>query len=507
MTRNGESPVEHVDVLIVGAGLSGIGAACHLRMECPQKSFAVLESRGEMGGTWDLFRYPGIRSDSDMFTLGYTFRPWPNPQAIADGPAIRSYIKDTARMYDVDREIRYHHRVVEADWKSDEARWHVTVERTDTGETVEFTCAFLFTCTGYYRYDEGFLPDFEGIDRFKGEIIHPQHWPEDLDYSGKRVVVIGSGATAVTLVPAMAGKAEHVTMLQRSPSYIVSLPGRDPVAALAQRFLPTKQAHLVAKWKAVLLQRASYSLSRRRPELMKRLIRAGVRHRLPEDFEIDPHFSPSYNPWDQRLCLVPDGDLFKALGRGDASVVTDRIETFTENGLLLESGEELEADIIVTATGLNVLLAGGMELSVDGEDVDFADLVAYKGFMFSGVPNLAMALGYTNASWTLKCDLISEYVCRLLNHMDEHGYAVCMPWEPDPSIGREPILDLQSGYVMRVLDKLPKQGGRIPWRLHQNYPRDIRMLRHGALEDEGVEFSPAPVQAERAGGAAMSSTF
>jgi monooxygenase len=498
VSENGDSPPEHLDVLIVGAGLSGIGAACHLTTECPQKSFAILEARDSIGGTWDLFRYPGIRSDSDMFTLGYTFRPWPNPQAIAAGPAIRSYVEDTARVYGVDDSIRFRHRVVRAEWRSEEARWHVDVERTDTGETVSLTCSFLFACTGYYRYDEGFLPHFEGKERFQGTIVHPQHWPEDLDYSGKRVVVIGSGATAVTLVPAMAKDAEHVTMLQRSPSYVVSLPGRDPVAAFAQRFLPAKQAHTVAKWKAVLLQRASYTLSRRRPELMKRLIRAGVKSRLPQDFAIDPHFSPSYNPWDQRLCLVPDGDLFDALARGDASVVTDRIETFTEKGLLLESGEELEADIVITATGLNVLLLGGMDLTVDGEDVNFADLVAYKGFMFSGLPNLALALGYTNASWTLKCDLISEYVCRLLNHMDEHGYAVCTPREPDPSVGREPILDLQSGYVMRVLDELPKQGGRIPWRLHQNYPRDIRMLRHGPVEDEGVEFTRAPVGAHRA---------
>jgi monooxygenase len=486
---------EPVDVLIVGAGLSGIGAACHLRRDCPQKTFAILEAREAMGGTWDLFRYPGIRSDSDMFTLGYTLRPWPDPEAIADGPRIRSYIRDTARAYGVDRKVRYQHRVVRAEWRSDEALWHIEAERTDTGETVGLTCSFLFACTGYYRYDEGFLPHFEGTERFRGEIIHPQHWPEDLEYAGKRVVVIGSGATAVTLVPAMADDAAHVTMVQRSPSYIVSLPARDPVAAVAQRFLPKKLAHTVVKWKAVMLQRASWILSRRRPELMKKLIRRGVENRLPPDFEIDPHFTPSYNPWDQRLCLVPDGDLFEALGRGDASIATDRIETFTEKGLLLESGQELEADIIVTATGLNLLMLGGMKLAVDGRDIELAEKVAYKGFMLSGVPNLALALGYTNASWTLKCDLISEYVCRLLNHMDERGYAVVTPREPDPSVGREPIIDLKSGYVMRSIDSLPAQGGRQPWRLHQNYPRDIRMLRRGPLEDEGVEFSsPAPAQ-------------
>jgi monooxygenase len=480
---------EHVDVLIVGAGLSGIGAACHLRRSCPQKTFAILEARGAIGGTWDLFRYPGVRSDSDMFTLGYTFRPWPEPEAIADGPSIRRYIRDTARVYGVDREIRYHHRVVRAEWRSEDALWRVDAERRDNGDTVGLTCSFLFACTGYYRYDEGFLPHFEGTERFRGEIIHPQHWPEDLDYAEKRVIVIGSGATAVTLVPAMAKDAADVTMVQRSPSYIVSLPARDPVAALAQRFLPQRLAYAAAKWKAVLLQRLSWILSRRRPELMKKLIRRGVENRLPPDFEIDPHFTPSYNPWDQRLCLVPDGDLFEALGRGDASIVTDRIETFTEKGLLLASGEELEADIIITATGLNLLMLGGMKLAVDGRHVELAEKVAYKGFMLSGVPNLALALGYSNASWTLKCDLISEYVCRLLNHMDERGYAVVTPREPDPSVGREPIIPLKSGYVMRSIDSLPKQGGRQPWRLHQNYPRDIRMLRRGPLEDEGVEFS------------------
>ena len=482
-------------MLVVGAGISGIGAACHLSVECPQKSIAILESRGALGGTWDLFRYPGIRSDSDMFTLGYTFLPWPNPEAIADGPAIRRYVSDTARIYGVDRKIRYHHRVVRADWRSDESLWHVDVERTDTGETVSFTCGYLFAATGYYDYEEGFLPDFEGTERFRGEIIHPQKWPDDLDYEGKRVVVIGSGATAVTLVPAMAKKAAHVTMLQRSPSYVVSLPARDPVAVVAQRFLPKKLAHLVVKWKAVALQRASYVLSRRRPDIMRKLIRQGIRRQLPKDFEIDPHFSPSYNPWDQRLCLVPDGDLFEALGRGDASMVTDRIETFTEKGLLLESGEELEADIIITATGLNMLLFGGADLQIDGIDVDLSKTIAYKGFMFSGIPNLAIALGYTNASWTLKCDLISEYVCRLLNHMDENGYTVATPVEPGPSVSREPIIDLKSGYVMRSLEWLPKQGDRPPWRLYQNYPRDIRMLRHGPIADEGIEFTRARTKA------------
>jgi monooxygenase len=484
---------EHVDVLIVGAGLSGIGAACQLRERCPQKTFAILEAREAIGGTWDLFRYPGIRSDSDMFTLGYRFRPWDAAEAIADGPSIRTYIRETARDYDVDSQIRFRHRVVGADFSTEEARWVVHAERTDTGETVRFTCDFLYGCTGYYRYDEGFTPAFEGRERFAGEIVHPQHWPEDLDYDGKRVVVIGSGATAVTLVPAMARRAGHVTMLQRSPSYIVSLPARDPLAVLLHRILPARLAYPLLRWKNVLLTQLSFQLSRRRPELVKRLVRKGVRRRLPSDYEIDPHFKPLYDPWDQRLCLVPDGDLFEAINRGEASIVTDRIETFTENGIALASGAELEADLIVTATGLNVLFLGGIALSVDGEQVDPAETVAYKGMMLSGVPNLALALGYSNASWTLKCDLVSEHFCRILNHMDANGLRVFTPRPPDPSMPRMPIIDLQSGYVLRSIDSLPRQGARTPWRLHQNYARDIRMLRRGPVVDEGLEFSAPPV--------------
>jgi monooxygenase len=489
--RRPERPVEHVDVLIVGAGLSGIGTACHLSRECPGKSFALLESRDAIGGTWDLFRYPGIRSDSDMFTLGYSFRPWKEAKAIADGPSILEYVRETAREYGVEEKIRFDHRVVRAEWSTPEARWTVEAERTDTGETVRFTCGFLFTCTGYYRYDEGFTPSFEGTERFRGEIVHPQHWPEDLDYAGKRVVVIGSGATAVTLVPAMAERAAHVTMLQRSPTYVVSLPARDPLADFLRRLLPAKAAYPVVRWKNVLITTAFYKLSRRAPGLVKKLIRRGVERRLPRGYDVDTHFAPRYNPWDQRVCLVPDGDLFEAMSEGRASIVTDRIAAFTETGLLLESGAELEADVIVTATGLNMLVLGGISLAVDGREINISKTVAYKGMMLGGVPNFAYAVGYTNASWTLKCDLVGEYVCRLLNHMDERGYRQCTPQEPGPSHPRKPFIDLASGYVLRAVDKFPKQGSRTPWRLHQNYARDILMLRRGALEDGAMEFSNA----------------
>jgi monooxygenase len=488
------SATEHVDVLIVGAGLSGIGAACHVKTECPGTSFAVLEAREASGGTWDLFRYPGIRSDTDMYTLGYPFNPWPSEQAIADGPTIRAYVRDTARTYGVDRAIRYRHRVLAASWSTQESRWTVDVERTDTGETFQLSCNFLFGCTGYYRYDEGFLPHFDGTERFKGQIIHPQHWPEELDYAGKRVIVIGSGATAVTLVPALAERAAHVTMLQRSPSYVIALPGHDGIAELVNRLLPARQAYSLVRWKNVLLGATFYALSKRRPHLIKRIIRRGLERQLPPGFEIDTHFRPRYEPWDERVCIVRDGDLFAALRSGKASVVTDRIETFTEQGLKLESGEELEADIIVTATGLNLLMLGGMSLTVDGEAVDLSQAVGYKGMMFSGIPNLAVTLGYTNASWTLKGDLCAEYVCRLVNHMNARGYRRVMPKAPDASQPRHPFIDLRSGYVLRSIDQLPKQGDRPPWRMYQNYPRDIRMMRHGPLEDEAIEFSRAPAR-------------
>jgi monooxygenase len=483
---------EHCDVLIVGAGLSGVGAACHLATRRPEKTVAILEARDAIGGTWDLFRYPGIRSDSDMFTLGYSFAPWDDPKAIADGPAIRRYIVETAREHGVDRLIRFGHQVRRASWSTPEARWTVEVERDD-GSTVRMTCDFLYGCTGYYDYAGGYTPPLEGIEHFEGEVIHPQKWPEEFDYTGKRVVVIGSGATAVTLVPAMAGAAAHVTMLQRSPSYVLTLPARDALADAARRFLPRELAYSLIRWKNVIVTSAFYALCRRRPRFAKRAIRRMVTRQLPAGYPVDVHFRPSYDPWDQRVCLVPDGDLFQALGDGSASVATGRIEAITEHGITLDSGERIEADVIVTATGLNLKVLGGIEITVDGDAVDFAETVSYKGMMFSGIPNLALTLGYTNASWTLKADLVASYICRLLGHMDATGQRICTPRAPDPSLPTTPFLDLKSGYVLRSLDQLPRQGAEPPWRLHQNYTRDVVMLRRGSVADEGVVFSnPEP---------------
>lgn len=479
--------MEHVDVIIVGAGLSGIGGACHLKMQCPNKSFVILEGREAMGGTWDLFRYPGVRSDSDMYTLGYRFRPWRDAKAIADGPAILSYIHETAAEFDVDKTIRYSHRVRRASWSSADARWTVDAESGADKTPVQLTCNFLYLCTGYYDYASGYTPDWPGVTRFRGTIVHPQKWPEDLDYTGKRVVVIGSGATAITLVPAMAERAAHVTMLQRSPSYVVSRPAEDKIANWLRRRLPDRAAYVLARWKNVLTATFFYSLARKRPELFKWMVAKGVRKNLGEKYD-SKHFTPPYNPWDQRLCFAPDADLFDEIRKGRASVVTDHIDTFTEDGLLLKSGEHLNADIIVTATGLVLRLFSGMQLVVGNTPVELPKTFVYKGMMFSDVPNLAFAVGYTNASWTLKCDLTAEYVCRLLNHMDHHGYNVCTPRMNDADIGEEPVIDFNSGYVLRALNTLPRQGSKTPWRLHQNYMKDLRMMRYGRLDDGTMEF-------------------
>jgi len=481
---------EHFDVLIVGAGLSGVGGACHLAIHCPGKTYAVLEAREAMGGTWDLFRYPGVRSDSDMFTLGYAFRPWTESKAIADGPAILKYVNDTAREYGVDPHIRYRHRVVRASWSSASAKWTVEAEKGPQKGRVRFTCSFLYVCAGYYDYDEAYAPAFPGSWRFDGRIVHPQAWTDDVDYAGKRVVVIGSGATAVTLVPALTDKAAHVTMLQRSPTYIVTLPSQDLLANLARRLLPAKLAYAVARWRNVLRAMFFYWIARRFPNAFKALVRMGVKAEMGKDYDVAPHFTPSYQPWDQRLCLVPDADLFKVLREGRASIVTDRIETFTEKGIKLKSGAELEADLVVTATGLNLLLLGGAQLIVDGKTVDPPKTLSYRGMMVSDVPNMAFAVGYTNASWTLKCDLVAEYLCRLINHMDRHGYRQCTPRRTDPSVTEEPIIDFSSGYVQRSIHLFPKAGSKVPWKLHQNYARDLLNLRFGRLDDGVMEFAP-----------------
>jgi cation diffusion facilitator CzcD-associated flavoprotein CzcO len=477
---------EHLDVVIVGAGLSGIGAACHLRRECPDRSVAILEARDALGGTWDLFRYPGVRSDSDMFTLGYSFRPWKAEESIAAGPAILDYIRDTAAEYGIGKTIRFRRRVTSASWDSDSATWTVTVEHADPGSasaTEVMTCDFLWICTGYYRYDQGHNPSFPGIETFQGEVVHPQHWPADLDYAGKQVVVIGSGATAVTLVPAMAGTAAHVTMLQRSPTYVIAAPGRSPIADKLKEWVPARWAPTAIRWFFAAFGVLTYQLCRRRPQLMKNLILRGTQKQLPEGFDIATHFTPAYNPWDQRMCLVPDGDLFRSLRDSSTSVVTDTIEEFTPDGIRLSSGEVLPADIVVTATGLNLLALGGMQLQVDGHDIELRDHVAYKGMMLSGVPNAIWTVGYTNASWTLKADLIARYFCRLLHHMSAQGYDSVTP-QPPVDGERLPLLDLKSGYVQRSLADFPTQGGATPWRLHQNYLRDYRLLAKGPVDDE-----------------------
>ncbi|PPK63941.1 NAD(P)/FAD-dependent oxidoreductase [Actinokineospora auranticolor] len=478
-------PHEHVDVLVIGAGLSGVAAACHLRTRVPDASVAVLEARSAIGGTWDLFRYPGVRSDSDMYTLGYSFRPWPGASAIADGTSIREYIVDTAREYGVDRLVRFDHRVTAAEWNSATGRWTVTAAHGS--ETVRMTCGFLFSCAGFFGYEHGHTPEFAGRDRFGGTVAHPQRWPEDLDWTGKRVAVIGSGATAVTLVPALAERAAHVVMVQRSPSYVVSLSSRDPVAGLLRRVLPGRVAHPVLRWKNALFALSFFTLARRRPALVRKLIRWGARRQLPADYPVDTHFRPDYDPWTQRVCFAADGDLFRVLRTGRAEVVTDRVESFTERGLALASGGHVDADIVVTATGLHVVPFGGVAITVDGVEVDYSDTVTYKGMLLGGVPNLAVAMGYTNASWTLKIDLVAQYVCRLIIHMRERGLSRVTPRPPEGQ-ATEPFVDFTSTYVRRTVHLMPRQGEAPPWRLYQNYPRDVALLRHGRIEDPDLVF-------------------
>ena len=485
---------ESVDVLIVGGGLSGIGMACHLNKHCPEQRYLILEAREAIGGTWDLFRYPGIRSDSDMHTLGYSFKPWREAKAIADGPAIRRYVNETADEHGVREHVRFGWRVSSANWNTDSAEWLVTVNHGDLGER-QIRCNFLSMCCGYYRYEAGHQPDFPGLDEYQGQVIHPQHWPEGLDTSGKRVVVIGSGATAVTLVPALVEEgAEKVTMLQRSPTYVVSRPARDSIANALRRILPEKWAYAITRWKNVTLQGFMYRRTRRVPEKVKALLLKGVRKQLGPDYDVERHFTPRYNPWDQRLCLVPDGDLFRVLRSGQADVVTEQIDRITADGVRLANGDTLPADILVTATGLELEVLGGIALQVDGAPVDLADTVTYQGMMFSGVPNLVQTFGYINASWTLRADLVAEYSCRLLNHMRKLGVRQCTPVTPaDLQADRPWIDDFSAGYMQRSMHRFPRQAADSPWRNTQNYALDKKLLLEAPLEDGALHFGPLPV--------------
>jgi cation diffusion facilitator CzcD-associated flavoprotein CzcO len=485
-----QRPIEHLDVVVVGAGISGISAAYHLQTEHPGKSFAILEARAALGGTWDLFRYPGIRSDSDMHTLGFSFRPWTDAKSIADGPSILAYLQDTARELGIDRKIRLRTRVERAEWSSAAARWTLHVRDGATGALTTLTCSFLFVCAGYYDYAKGYTPDFPGRERFAGQVVHPQLWTDDVEFAGKRVVVIGSGATAITLVPALAAKAAHVTMLQRTPTYVLALPGRDPIARWLREKLPSEVAYAATRWKNVLAFMAFYQWSRRFPKRAKRWLVSEAGKQLGDREDARAHFTPPYDPWEQRLCFAPDGDFFGPIRDGRVDVVTDHVDSFTERGIRLRSGRELEADLIVTATGLKLQLFGGIELLVDGRRPEPTRSFVYRGMMVSDIPNLAFAVGYTNASWTLKVDLVAGYVCRLLRHMDANGFTTCVPRVRDrATLGEEPLIDFSSGYVQRAAALLPKQGSRAPWKLYQNYVLDLLTLRHGRLQDDALELS------------------
>ena len=483
---------EHVDVVVVGAGLSGIGAGYHLQTMSPDRSYVILEGRDGLGGTWDLFKYPGIRSDSDMHTLGFSFKPWTEAKSIADGPSILQYLKQTVAQFGIDKNIRYGQLVTKAEWSTDDAQWTVTSTNKATGASNTITCSFLFMCSGYYSYKKGHTPEFTGRERFKGMVVHPQEWPTDLDYAGSRVVVIGSGATAVTIVPSMADKAAHVTMLQRSPTYMVSRPDHDVLANRMRKVLPPKMAYNLTRFKNTWRQQLVYNKTRTDPDKVKQLLLGGIKMELGADYDIDKHFTPAYNPWDQRLCLVPNGDFFKAMREGKASVVTDHITSFTETGIQLASGEHLDADIIITATGLELVTLGEMDFFVDGNQVDFAKTWTYKGFAYSDIPNLASTFGYINASWTLRSDLTAEYVCRLLNHMRKKGVAQCTPRlrDQDRSMKERPWIDgFSSGYMQRMMHRMPRQGDHEPWINPQNYRRDKKMFKHSPIDDGVMQFS------------------
>ncbi len=489
MNPSDEQYLDPVDVLVIGAGISGIGAGYHLQARCPNLTYTIVEARADLGGTWDLFRYPGIRSDSDLFTFGYDFKPWKDKKTIADGPSIKAYIAETAREYGIDKHIRFGHRVTDANWLSERQRWSVTLQRQETGEEMTIESRWIFNASGYYRYDQGYAPDFPGQDEFEGRIVHPQHWPDDLDYRGKRVVVIGSGATAVTLVPAMAEDAAHITMLQRTPTYILPVPEQDPLAKRLRPLLGDDRAFALTRRFNIERQRLLYAFCQRFPRTARKLIRRINAGMLPASYPVDVHFNPPYGPWDQRLCIVPGGDLFKVVSSGEATIVTDEIERFTPGGIQLKSGKHLDADIIVTATGLNLNPLGGIRPRIDGDPVSLPDCVVYKGLLLSGIPNFAIAVGYTSSSWTLKIGLLCEHFTRLLNHMGKHDYAVCVA-RADPQMKTRPLLNFGAGYVQRSIESLPRQGDRFPWTMSWNYSGDVKVLRRGRIDHPALEFTP-----------------
>lgn len=478
----------HFDVLIIGAGISGISAAYYLQEFNHSKTYKILEARETLGGTWDLFKYPGIRSDSDMYTLGFEFKPWVSRKAIADGPSIMSYLHETVAEFGIDKNIIFNQKMMKASWSSELATWTIDVQDKKTNITESYTCNFLSMCCGYYNYDNGYTPDFKGIEEYKGRVVHPQKWTDDIVHKDKKVIVIGSGATAVTLVPEMAKEAKHVTMLQRSPTYIVTAPSEDKISNLMNRILPKKIAYNISRWRKISFQKFTYNLCKKYPKFMKGIMVKGVKKELGEEHDIEKNFTPNYNPWDQRVCLVPDGDLFESLKKGTSSVVTDHIDRFTEKGILLQSGKELEADLIVTATGLQLVIMGDIPFYKDNEKIDFSNTVSYKGTMFSNVPNVALAFGYTNASWTLKCDLTNRFVSRILNYMDEHNYKYCVPTQDDPNMEMVPFLDFSSGYIQRFLDRLPKSGSKMPWKLEQSYFHDRKMIKNSPIDDGFLTF-------------------
>ena len=479
----------HFDVLIIGAGISGIGAGYHLQSKCPNKSYAILEGRDTIGGTWDLFKYPGIRSDSDMYTLGFSFFPWKEKEAIADGPSILNYLEETSEKFNIKEKIKFNHYVKDASWCSEKSIWTLKVDEKKTNNIITMSCNFIFMCSGYYSYEDGYTPNFKGINDFNGKIMHPQKWDGSVNYKDKNVIVIGSGATSVTLVPEMAKVAKHVIMLQRSPTYVISAPKQDPLSNFLKKFLPTKISYFIVRWKNILRQQWFFRLCKKNPKRVKNFILGQVKSALGKNYDVDKHFTPNYNPWDQRMCLVPNGDLFKSIRNKKTSVITDHIEKFVPSGIKLKSGKTIDADLIITATGLNLELCSNINLKVDNKEINLADTVTYKGMMFSGIPNLVSTFGYTNASWTLGADLTSEYVCRLLNYMKKNSMKKCCPDSNYKIENNEEWLNLSSGYIERSKDIFPKQGKKSPWTNNQNFLKDIFQIRYGRINDGDIKFS------------------